>query len=255
MSDGFFLFSKEIVDSDSAVKPLIKANLYSWHNKIQIIIYTFVCHSTQMINSRLVLNRVDFNSKGYAVKRLLKITLTFLPLSFFSFSTPSIDSERQTSTQVPEETVAIYMVTGAVMVGVDQIHQAQIVQEKTMKEIENREEQYSISKKDSTGIPYRKLVNSRNNGFVSKKATKKPNVLFFKAISTQSIFSEESFADATAVLAHSITFQNFSLGFTDGYQDCSYCNTQRNKKFHISFSNVQHLKYCSSSLRDPPSYF
>ncbi len=34
MSDGFFLFSKEIVDSDSAVKPLIKANLYSWHNKI-----------------------------------------------------------------------------------------------------------------------------------------------------------------------------------------------------------------------------
>ena len=81
-----------------------------------------------MINSRLVLNRVDFNSKGYAVKRLLKITLTFLPLSFFSFSTPSIDSERQTSTQVPEETVAIYMVTGAVMVVVDQIHKAQILQ-------------------------------------------------------------------------------------------------------------------------------
>ena len=190
----------------------------------------------------------SISTKSTIMFKILLWILVVLPV--FSFAIEFSKPITQNPSQLPENSAVIYMTSGAVMVGADEIHAAKIVYNGNANEDSNLNP--TSSKEKALSIKSKKVETKKTTKPVAKKVEKQNSFLFINFPSSGNTFSQSSGFYARGVIPTNFKVQKFSAIADDVFVNFLVQTHPRKETSYsyILFSAFQHCRI--SSLRAPP---
>lgn len=180
--------------------------------------------------------------------KILLWILVVLPV--FSFAIEFSEPITQSPSQLPENSAVIYMTSGVIMVGADEIHAAKIIYKSNSAENSNLKP--TTSKEKALSIKSKKVETQKTTKPVAKKVEKQSSFLFINFPSSGNTFSQSSGFYAHGVIPTNFKVQKFSAIAEEVFENFKIQVFQRKETSYsyILFSAFQHCRI--SSLRAPP---
>lgn len=193
-----------------------------------------------------------FTLRNFFAKSILKGILVLLPIFSFAISTELPDSTEQIDNQLPNKSAVIYMASGSVMVGSENVYHAEIVTIDLDEKDKKTSEKSSFSKKIATEVNKKQIAADKITKPISAKFTKNTDALFSNIPLDNSTFSEKSLLRTNAVIPPTNTFKKIIFESAEAFHFTMLFSLHRKNIFHIStpfsvYSNCRIL-----SLRAPP---
>ena len=190
----------------------------------------------------------SISTKSTTNFKILLWILVVLPV--FSFAIEFSNPITQNPSQLSENSAVIYMTSGAIMVGADEIHAAKIIYKSNSAENSNLKP--TTSKEKALSIKSKKVETQKTTKPVAKKVEKQSSFLFINFPSSGNTFSQSSGFYAHGVIPTNFLVQKFSAIEEEVLENFKIQVFQRkeNSYTYLLFSASQHCRI--SSLRAPP---
>ena len=190
----------------------------------------------------------SISTKSTTMFKILLWILVVLPV--FSFAIEFSKPITQNPSQIPENSAVIYMTSGAVMVGADEIHAAKIVYNGNANEDSNLNP--TSSKEKALSIKSEKVETQKTAKPVAKKGEKQSTFIFTDFPSNRDANNLSSAYYAHGVIPTNFKVQKFSAIADDVFVNFLVQTHPRKETSYsyILFSAFQHCRI--SSLRAPP---